>query len=269
MRSPLRWLARRKEIRQLSKRSSELEAELSSFLGEPVRLCPAKTKGGYDEIYTVYRGNICTALLRVNSPYRAQKDPIGELEPILPLDGPGRLALEWSAYEKLYSAGLSPKPLWRACDAIACDYLPWDRASRHLINNRADLWSVIERIIPAIAQMHQLGVTHLDLNLGNILLEPNGSGVSLIDFEFGPKEWATLPQQQAFDYLRIINDCTRRRRGGEYMLRDTPRLAKLLTAHVPDDARGADMRFALIPLSRLNLNADLSQALGTVFNGLG
>ena len=269
MRSPLRWLARRKEIRQLSKRSSELEAELSSFLGEPARLRPAKSKGGYDEIYKVYRGNICTALLRVNSPYRAQKDPIGELEPILPLDGPRRLALEWSAYEKLYSAGLSPKPLWRACDAIACDYLPWDRASRHLINNRADFWNVIERIIPAIAQMHQLGVTHLDLNLGNILLEPNGSGVSLIDFEFGPKEWATLPQQQAFDYLRIINDCTRRRRGGEYMLRDTPRLAKLLAAHVPDDVRGADIRFALIPLSRLNLNADLSQALGTVFNDLG
>tara|TARA_B100000749_G_scaffold259771_1_gene230751 strand:- start:2618 stop:3445 length:828 start_codon:yes stop_codon:yes gene_type:complete len=267
MKSPLRWLARRREIGKLAERCSELELELSAFIGKNIKLQPAKTKGGYDEIYTVLQGGTCIAVLRVNSPYRAQKDPIGELDPYQALDGPDRLALEWTAYQRLNPIGLSPKPLWRTNDAIACSWFPWNRASEHLVNNRSDFWNTIEKIIPAIAQMHHHGVTHLDLNLGNVLLEPNCDGVALIDFEFGPKKWATLPQQQAFDFLKIIDDCTRRRRGGDLMLKNIHRLEYLLHTHVPLALREADMHFAHTSLKKLKDYTELCKALNTVFNG--
>ena len=123
------------------------------------------------------------------------------------------------------------------------------------------------KIIPAIAQMHQHGVTHLDLNLGNVLLEPNFDGVAFIDFEFGAKKWATLPQQQAYDFLKIIDDCTRRRRGGDLMLKNIHRLEDILKTHVPLALQEADMRFAHTSLKRLKEYTELCKALGTVFNG--
>ncbi len=82
-------------------------------------------------------------------------------------------------------------------------------------------------------------MVHLDLNLGNLLADPQGWGISIIDFEFGPVDWVTLPQQMAFDYLRLIDDALKPRRGGRSLLAEPQRLASLLESCVAPSARRA------------------------------
>ncbi len=116
--------------------------------------------------------------------------------------------------------------------------------------------------------MHDQGVVHLDLNLGNLLLNPDGKGVAFIDFEFGPVDWVSNEQQMAFDYLRLITDCTKRRRGGELLLADSERLIQLLDQHVESEARLANMSFSLMQLHRLTEHPELQKSLSSIFCGL-
>jgi len=268
MRSPLRWARRRLELSLMAPRRRAIEAELSTAWNHQVLLRPAATKGGYDEIYYANHDGKRTAVVRVNSPHKRQNDPIGPYDPSVPLDPLERLDREWNAYSKLCLHNLSPRPMWRTHDAIACTWLNWQRASHRLTQNRQQFWDVLERIIPAIRTMHDAEVTHLDLNLGNLLLDPHGQGIAIIDFEFGPVDWVSLDQQVAVDYLRIIDDCTKPRRGGQIMLSEPSRLLKLLNAHVPAGARNADMKFSHHKLNRLGQHSDFCDALRTVFAGL-
>lgn len=260
-----RWLKRRRELAQLAPRMRELEAELSRALGPPVSLKPAATKGGYDEIFYVMQATARIAVLRVNSPFKENHDPVGPRDPGVPLGDKERLDREWTAYQRLAPSGLSPKPLWRGDGAIACSWLPWDRVSNLLKSPRDSFWPLMQRIIPAIAKMHELGVTHLDLNAGNILSEPGGIGIAFIDFEFGPQPWVTLAQQQAFDYLRLIDNCTKRRRGGAQMMSDLDCLLRLLETSVSTQAREADIAFSLEKLQLLAAQPLLCQRLRAIF----
>ncbi len=268
MRSPLRWARRRLELSRIAPRRRAIEAELSTAWNHQVTLRPAATKGGYDEIYYANQDGKRTAVVRVNSPYKRQNDPIGRYDPSVPLDALERLDREWDAYSKLCPKNLSPRPIWRTHDAIACTWLNWERASHRLTQNRQQFWNVLDRIIPAIGAMHDAKVTHLDLNLGNLLLDPIGEGIAIIDFEFGPVDWVDLDQQVAVDYLRIIDDCTKPRRGGRIMLHEPGRLVKMLDAHVPAGARNADMKFSHHKLQRLRQQPGFCDALRTVFSGL-
>jgi hypothetical protein len=268
MRSPLRWTQRQIELTRISPRRRELETELAEFCGHRVKLVPASAKGGYDEIYNAMHKRKRFAVVRVNSPFKRQDDPIGPNDPGVPLDSAERLEREWSAYERLSTSGMSPNPIWRTDDAIACSWVDLERASRILTQTPDLFWTLIERIVPAIGQMHNSGVTHLDLNLGNILTDRDGNRVVFIDFEFGPVPWVDLAQQMAFDYLRLIDDCTKRRRGGNHLLGDVARLVDILNGCVDDRARAADMRFSLDKLKRLADLPELCQQLRQIFRGL-
>lgn len=268
MRSPFRWFRRRSEFAMLSARRIELEAEFSRFHGSPVRFVPADAKGGYDQIFYALDGRERLAVVRVNSPHKSEKDPIGPLDPGIPLGPADRLEREWEAYTKLFPAGLSPRPMWRADDCIVCSWIPWKRASEVLVKRRDLTWSVIGRSFAAIRRMHDAGVIHLDLNTGNLLIEENGAGIAIIDFEFGPVDWVTRGQQMAFDYLRLIDDFVKPRRGGRVMLADTGKLAGLLDGHVSPEARGAEMGFAFAKLKRLAEQPALCDAIGAVFPNL-
>jgi len=283
MRSFKRWLRRRRELDQQSPRRLEIESELAIFFGFPTFLTPAETKGGYDEIYYAYKNSHGTqgrskkenlragdrfAVVRVNSPFKQQNDPIGPQDPGVPLEAKERLTREWNAYNLMAPLHLSPEPLWKTSDAIACSWFDWQRASQRLINHRSEFWSVMERIFPAIQKMHQCGVTHLDLNLGNILLEPEGTGVLIIDFEFGPVDWVDQSQQQAFDYLRVIDDCIKTRRGGNYLLANPERMKLILDQLVDTETRRADLAFIYGKLQRLKEQTALREKLKIIFSNL-
>ncbi|RYD26357.1 MAG: hypothetical protein EOP87_22870, partial [Verrucomicrobiaceae bacterium] len=144
MRSPFRWFRRRSEFNLQTERRLELESELSRFRGKPTHLVPASAKGGYDQIYYAMENGRHIAVVRVNSPHKKQKDPILPDDPAVPLHAEQRLDREWEAYSKLFPLGLSPEPIWRTKDAIACSWVRWRRAARMLVKRRDMAWPILE-----------------------------------------------------------------------------------------------------------------------------
>jgi serine/threonine protein kinase len=134
-----------------------------------------------------------------------------------------------------------------------------------VVRDRQTFWPLIEAILPGISRMHRCGVTHLDLNLGNILVDPRTSKIAFIDFEFGCRATVTIPQQQAYDYLRLIDECLRPRRGGKQLLNEMDRLVGGLRGCVDGAVREADLSGFLEKLRRLAAHAELCQKLRTVF----
>jgi len=268
MQSFFKWCRRRTELSRHAARRRELESELSNRLACPVELRPAAAKGGYDEIYYVSHGDRRVAVVRANSPFRAPAKPPQPDRLVSPASAGGRLDREWTAYSKLCKFELSPQPIWRTQDAITCSWLEWQRASQLLIQNRDSLWNVAERVIPAICKMHDADVRHLDLNLGNILLDPNGDGVAFIDFEYDAAAWLKPEQQAAFDYLRVIDDCLRPRRGGRLLLAESCRMVELLGRHVPTEVCDANVEVLLSKLQRLAQQAEFRHRLRSVFTNL-
>ncbi len=268
MKSFLRWLRRPLERARQAPVRRALEQQLSEHFKDTVQLVSAQTKGGYDEIYYAKRGQQRFAVVRVNSPHKQQNDPIGPLDPGVPLGAQERLEREWDAYQKLAPHQLSPQPIWRGDNAIACSWIDWERASRVLIQNRAQFWPLMEQIIPAIRAMHDADVIHLDLNLGNMLVAPNGKEIAIIDFEFGPVDWVSIPQQRAYDYLRIVDNCIKKRRGGKLLLKEPERLVRLLNENVDQATREASMAFSLEKLHLLAEQKSLLSLLRRVFPNL-
>ena len=268
-RSPFQWLRRRRELSALDPRRHELEAEFSQFCGHSVQLVSVQAKRSYDEIYYALRDGRRFAVVRVNNPGKSRTGSVGPNDLAIPLDSRERLNREWTAYQRLFPIGISPPPIWRTDDAIACGWLEWPRASEMVIRDRNEFWPMLESILPAIRQMHQSGVTHLDLNLGNILAEPKTRRIAFIDFEFGPVASVTIPQQRAFDYLRLIDECIRPRRGGKQLLGDMDRLIRLLQQCVDEEARDAEIDGRFEKLQRLSAQTELCQKLRTVFPRFG
>lgn len=268
MKSPMRWLKRHKELKRNASRRIEIEAALELREGHKIKLSPAAAKGGYDEIYYASKNGTRFAVVRINSLHKIINDPIGPLDPSIPLGPVDRLHREWDAYAKLAPDGLSPQPLWRSEHAIACSWLPWERLSGYLTKNRSELWKILSNVIPLISKMHSLGVIHLDLNLGNILIDPNTKKLAIIDFEFGPVEWVNRDQQMAFDYLRLIDDCLKPRRGGKILLEEPSKIVELLKVNVAEETKKTDLHFVYSKLQRLEQQPQLCTLLQTVFTNL-
>lgn len=238
-----RALARRR------RRGRELAALLSEHFRRPVALVPSSIRG-YDDIYAARHRRETLALVRVINPEKIDlwRNRTAGL-PISCLPAEARLDREWEAYSVLGPRGLSPRALWRCEDATAAERLNMPRASDVLRRRPDKVWDVLELTFPAVRAMHGLGVVHLDLGVSNILLDLDARRVAFIDFEYAPAVPMNLPTQRAYDYLRVINNCLKPRRGGDLLAHDRPRLARLLAAHLADDAPLADAiaLFRVIP----------------------
>ena len=266
--SPVRWFRRRAELKNVEPRRKALEAELASVLGAACSLVPARSKGGYDQIWHAVSGGARRAVVRMNNPHKAKHEPVDPRLPLHAVAPAARLAREWEAYGRLFPLGLSPQPLWRTDDAIACSWVDWGRASEALIQKRSRIWPLAAALFPAVRRMLDAGVVHLDLNLGNLLFAPDGSAVAMIDFEYGPAAWVSPAQQQAFDYLRLIDDLLRTRRGGGLVLAEPDRLVALVREAVSAQAGAAQMGFSLAKLRNLAGQPDFCARLSNVFPNL-
>jgi hypothetical protein len=69
----------------------------------------------------------------------------------------------------------------------------------------------------------------------------------------------------AFDYLRLIDDFVKPRRGGTVMLADLAKLHSLLDEHVSPEIRQARMGFSFGKLKRLAGQPDLCRMIGRTF----
>lgn len=269
IRSPRHWLRRQRELAQLEPRKRDIEVELARHLKYPVRLVSNRAMRCYDEVYLALHDGCRAGIVRVNSPVKS--------EPVIPRDTTclaipllrqARLDREWSAYTQLAPLDLAPQPLWRSDDAIACGWINRPRMSDAIIRDRQQFWSIVETVLPAVRQMHEAGVTHLDLNPGNILVDTENRKVAFIDFEFGPNEGVTEAVQRAYDYLRLVAECLRRRRGGPELLKNPDRLIRLLNETVDESSRSATISLSSRSLQRIAGQPELCPGLRGIFRGL-
>ncbi|WP_437201223.1 lipopolysaccharide kinase InaA family protein [Planctomicrobium sp. SH664] len=239
-----KWLRNRRLERAIAPRRQEILTALRAEIDPRLELKFRPSRGGFDVTLQASVAGQPLGILRMN-PAIPKVKPVPGNSLKQPLSPAARIDLEWQTYQRLSALGLSPRPLWRSHDALLCSQIDWPKASIALRSLGADFWPAMQRIVAAVQEMHRAGVTHLDLNTGNIFLQPKQHGVQFIDFEYGPAGWATNRQCQAFDWLRLILCCARRRRGQAFLRSDPTRFSRLFEPAWPLLQEVCDLEFLL------------------------
>jgi RIO-like serine/threonine protein kinase len=268
MRSLRKILKRNRELRVHRPEMLHIQGLLSEKLNQTVQLKPAQGKAGQDQIYSVRQSHRTVAVVRIQNKYRIASNKPPKWNFRTRLDLQERLNNEWQAYETLSPAGLSPKPLWRNEAALACTWVNGKQATPYFLRAGNNFWSLADTLFDSIQKMHDCDITHMDLNLGNILFHHRTNRISFVDFEFGPAGWVTEAQQRACDYLCLIDEFCRKRRGGKVMLSDPNRVVEILNQYVREEDQSARLGDILPQLARLSRQKDLCCALRSVFPNL-
>jgi hypothetical protein len=218
----------------------KLQAELSLFLKQPCCLVPAMGKGGYDRLYYVDVEGQRLAIMRVKNSLADSAIVNTEQDIRVALSADARLDHEWNAYTILSQKNLSPKPLWRTAEAIVSTYHPFKRASEILKADERQVWGLLPQLFSLVRSMHEEKIVHMDLNLGNILIDSGSSCAMAIDFEYVPAKTLTFEQACLCDYCRLVSDLLRPRRGGSVLRKDMARFVSLLQQELPLAIKQAD-----------------------------
>lgn len=209
------------------------EAILAQALDHPCQLQPVPAKGGLDHLFHVTSEAQRIAMLRVLNP-RATKGTTSTLTPIRrALEAHERLTYEYACYQKLAAHDLSPRPIWHNHEALAVTWLPYPRASDLLRHNRAAIWWLLPTAFTLAHRMHALEIVHMDLNFGNLLVDLPRQRLFVIDFEYRPVAQLNHADAGLCDFLRLIHEALRPRRGGSAILRQPERWQALLTQLLP------------------------------------
>ncbi len=244
----------------------QVQESFSNYLNKSIQLKPAPGKSGADLIYFARdHRRMKFAVIRIENTGKATCNLPLKWNFREQLSLQGRIDKEWNAYATMSPHGLSPSPLWKNEKAMACSFIEAQRASRRLINVKDEFWDIAESIFLAIQKMHECNITHMDLNLGNILIQPQSQNVYIIDFEFIAAAWLSPGQQRACDYLFLLNDFVRKRRGGKIMLKDPVRIANLLNIIIREEDKNEALGAITKQLNQLREQTDLLKALTIVF----
>mgnify|MGYP000093887463 CR=1 FL=1 len=269
------------ETAPLAARIREIQHELSEFLDERQQLEPVTSKGGADSVFIArsLSRRVVRAVVRVVNPHRAVAPAPGDQPWRVPLPGPARIDAEWDAYQRLSGDGLSPAPLWRTHDASACRHVSGVRVSRRLVRRRAQVWRYLDETLALAAAAHRRGVTHQDLNLGNIIDSRVGPGLfaparpggalHLIDFEYGPASGQSIAARRQLDVLTLLDEFARPRRGGRRLARDPERFTRAVCREVGSGVREAASGLQIGHLRHLRRCRPLREAAERVFPHLG
>ncbi len=269
MRSLRKILKRNRELRAHRPEMLRIQGLLSEKLEQDVQLKPAQGKAGQDQIYSVRQSRQTIAVIRIQNQHKAASKRAPKWDFRARLDLQERMDNEWQAYETLSPVGLSPKPLWRNDTALACTWIDGKQASKQFLRAGNNFWELADTIFDAVRKMHDCGVTHMDLNLGNILLHTKTNSLAFVDFEFGPADWATDAQQRAVDYLCLMNEFCQKRRGGKVMLSNPKRVVEILSQHIREEDRNVPLGDILPQLAKLSQQEKLCDALRSIFPNLG
>jgi len=195
------WARQRVAELRIARRRGEVTRLLEAHLGRPCRLRPAGA-GGQDSVYTVHDERGAFASLRLVNPYLRR----GRLAADMPFQspaGPERIEREWSCYSQGAAHGLTPRPLWRAADALVCTLVPGERLADRVHAQPERFWDSLSAATAAIARLHEQGLTHMDASLANLIATPAGELV-FVDFEYTPARGLTVQQQRVLDHLRLL-----------------------------------------------------------------
>ncbi|MFH1158642.1 MAG: hypothetical protein V1721_07165 [Pseudomonadota bacterium] len=184
-------------------RKAGVTAELQNFLGLPHAPRMTRSGGdGTDNIYFVSHAGKTLGVLRLAAPDGHRKTPPSG-RPYAIMTAEKRIDYEWEMYTKGAAHTLTPKPLWRAHDALLCEHLPCKKLQNALIKDPGEAWNILCRAARAVRKLHEAGITHMDVCLQNMLEDAEGN-IYFIDFEYAPAPHIPPPAQRVYDHLRLV-----------------------------------------------------------------
>jgi len=218
---------------------------------------------GHDSIYHVSNQTGTFGVLRLVNPYR-KRTPPGPQLPYVLLKPALRLQREWEAYSSGSSAGLTPRPLWRASDALLCEYLPYRPLQDFLLKDPASAWDLLLRASQALHALHQSGVTHMDASLANMLVDPGLTRIVLIDFEYAPAADLSFAEQKVYDHLRLLESTWKFIRPGDRAA--SQRWLDCVSAALDEEMRRVSLHRLEPALGRILNHPDIAGPLKRLFN---
>ena len=244
------WAAwyRRFRYRQFCQRYRlpDISERIAVALHTPVKLQAQRVSGdGCDNIFRVVsadrhqRPMAMVRLVNVDCVKHAS-------EPLLPRrleSHADRLGREAAAYRLLSSHKLAPSVIDCGPDYLVNTWVPGVRLSDLLKRSEENIWQLLPACLRAIDQMHSLGIVHLDLNCGNLLINPDYLSVVFIDFEFHPGLQHSAEALRGFDYVRFAHNLLKRRRALKPALQQPERFAGLFDAA----CSGSSLSFDQLP----------------------
>ena len=157
---------------------------------------------GRDVVCLIRRDSRPVGYLRIADPLIAPSTPPSAGMPFVSLPAGEKITREWHAYERGAAHGLTPRPLWRDACAMLSSYIDAHALADEATHGTSRLALTLEAM-PAIARLHETGITHMDMSLCNILRRTASGGLVFVDFEYGPASGLTFEQQCLYDYLRL------------------------------------------------------------------
>jgi len=262
MRAVSRWCKRQLAELMITGRRNQLARELAQVFGGPVWMRSTGARGR-DSIYFLEGSAGFRGVLRLANPHKRRK-PLPADSPFIWPNTPIRLAREWAAYERGAKASLAPAPLWRCDDALVCERLGGPRLSDTLAANPRRFWSLVRLATAGISRLHECGLVHMDCCLANIIQAEKDDSLRFIDFEYGPAPDLSLQQQQAYDYLRLMESSLKFRPAGDASGAEDW-LAALDTSVSPD-VREVAFEPLYPALGRLRQTQEISLLIASVFH---
>jgi len=259
--SPYRALKKTIYLWKNRKAIKNIQDELSQHLGKKLILTNRNAKGANAESFLAMSNKVICASLRITNLQKSSS--IKTIKPHaikFRLNGKERIQFEHDSYKYLSSYSLSPKPIYLTDKFLACEYINGLKLSLLIKMDPGSAWWILEQGLTLVRRMHELGVAHLDLNLGNIICSHCDKKLFVIDFEYLPNPQITTNTLYLIDYLLFLNDLLRLKRGGKTLLRDIPRLIGNIESKIPIDVRMTELN--------LNLNFKNLRKNRSIFNQL-
>ena len=246
-------------------RTVRLQAQLSASFEQPLTLHRSGSRGR-DSIYLVRDETKFVGAVRLCNPH-LQRKPLPADMPFVTLSNPVRLEREWQSYQTAGQTGLTPLPLCRDTDALMCEFVPGHRLSDELARDPGCFWTLIRRASETLAALHELGITHMDASLANVIAEEKGTGSRLIDFEYGPALGLTIEQQIAYDHLRLLENSMKFMPPGAEERADD--WLGALEGTLSQEARRAEIGPLKPAIARVLASPQMHRGLSGIFHTLG
>lgn len=159
---------------------------------------------GRDVICQVWRDGAPRAYLRLADPRAPLSLPASAGMPFVSPGAAEKIEREWSAYERGAAHDLTPRPLWRNRHALLSAYVAGSSLGAMARAPGGSWLEQVAQALPAIAQLHRAGISHMDMSLANILRREADGRLMFVDFEYKPAESLSFAQQCRYDYLRLF-----------------------------------------------------------------
>ncbi|OUR77992.1 hypothetical protein A9Q83_08340 [Alphaproteobacteria bacterium 46_93_T64] len=188
---------------RIRKRREDVRRSIEIELKTSVNFVRSGSRGS-DSIYHVLSNtNKKLAVLRLINPHRKHKIIPSEM-PYRLIKGEERIERELTCYKLGADSNLTPEPLWNTKDALLCKYNSGRPILDLLLDGSLTSVEVLDNGWAALKQLHELGISHMDASVQNLLYCFDNKQRCLVDFEFGPAEELNFDTQCLYDYLRYL-----------------------------------------------------------------